>query len=106
VPPTRFHELGALELHTLDEVRFPSVRLCREAAARGAPYPAVLNAANEEAVAAFLEERIPFPGIVALTESALGAFSGGGGSLEEILEADRFARAHVRGRVQSAARFG
>jgi 1-deoxy-D-xylulose-5-phosphate reductoisomerase len=104
VAPTRFHELGALELHTLDEVRFPSVRLCREAAARGAPYPAVLNAANEEAVAAFLEERILFPGIVALTESALGAFSGGGGSLEEILEADRFARAHVRGRVQGAVR--
>ncbi len=99
VPPTRFHEVGSLELHQLDEVRFPSVRLCREAAGRGAPYPAVLNAANEEAVAAFLAERIGFPGIVALTESALGAFAGGGGSLEEILEADRFAREHVRSRL-------
>ena len=99
VPPTRFHELDSLELHPLDEVRFPGVRLCREAAARGAPYPAVLNAANEEAVAAFLAGQVRFPDIVALVESALGAFSGGGGSLEEVLAADVRARTHVRHRI-------
>src|SRR5205807_1950596 len=64
VPPTRFEDLGALELHPLDQVRFPSVRLAREAAARGAPYPAVLNAANEAAVAGFLAGRIGFREIV------------------------------------------
>ena len=99
VPPTRFHEEGSLELHALDQVRFPSVRICREAVARGAPYPAVLNAANEEAVAAFLAGRIRFADIVALVESALGACAGGGGSLAELLEADGRARAHVLARI-------
>jgi 1-deoxy-D-xylulose-5-phosphate reductoisomerase len=99
VPPTRFHELGALELHPLDQVRFPSVRLCRESAARGAPYPAVLNAANEEAVAAFLEGRLRFTDIVALVESALGAHSGAGRTLDDILAADALAREHVRARI-------
>src|SRR5438105_10894384 len=59
VPPTPFHDLGALELHPLDSGRFASVRLAREAAARGGAYPAVLNAANERAVAAFLDSAIP-----------------------------------------------
>jgi 1-deoxy-D-xylulose-5-phosphate reductoisomerase len=99
VPPTRFHELGALELHPLDQVRFPSVRLCREAAGRGAPYPAVLNAANEEAVAAFLAGRLRFTEIVELVESALGAHTGAGGSLDDIIAADAQAREHVRSRI-------
>jgi 1-deoxy-D-xylulose-5-phosphate reductoisomerase len=93
VPPTPFQDLGSLQLHPLDGVRFPSVRLAREAAARGGSYPAVLNAANEEAVAAFLAGRLPFSGIVALVEAALAAHPGpGSGSLEEILAADAFAR--------------
>jgi 1-deoxy-D-xylulose-5-phosphate reductoisomerase len=99
VPPTRFHEVGSLELHELDQGRFPAVRLARQAAASGAPYPAVLNAANEEAVAGFLAGEVGFTDIVALVESALGAFAGGGGSLEEILAADDGARAHVRARI-------
>jgi 1-deoxy-D-xylulose-5-phosphate reductoisomerase len=100
VPPTRFHEVGTVELHALDQVRFPSVRLCREAAARGAPYPAVLNAANEEAVAGFLAGQVRFTDILALVESALGAATGAGAdSLEGILEADALAREHVRARI-------
>jgi 1-deoxy-D-xylulose-5-phosphate reductoisomerase len=99
VPPTPFEGLGALELHPLDGTRFPAVGLARAAAERGAPYPAVLNAANEEAVAAFLEGEVGFADIVALVESALGAFDGGGASLEEILEADQRARAHVHARI-------
>jgi 1-deoxy-D-xylulose-5-phosphate reductoisomerase len=100
VPPTRFHEVGTMELHPLDQVRFPSVRLCREAAARGAPYPAVLNAANEEAVAGFLAGQLRFTDIVALVESALGACTGdGGGTLDGILAADALAREHVRARI-------
>jgi 1-deoxy-D-xylulose-5-phosphate reductoisomerase len=99
VPPTRFAETGDLELHALDAVRFPSVRIAREAAARGAPYPAALNAANEEAVAAFLGGRVAFADIVGLVASALGACKGGGGSLESVLEADAFARSHVAGRI-------
>jgi 1-deoxy-D-xylulose-5-phosphate reductoisomerase len=96
VPPTSLEELSGLEFHTLDETRFPSVRLAREAAAAGAGRPAVLNAANEEAVNAFLAQDIPFSGIVRTVERALGAFPGGGDSMQDILEADRWAREYVK----------
>jgi 1-deoxy-D-xylulose-5-phosphate reductoisomerase len=100
VPPTRFAELGTLELHRLDDARFPSVRMAREAAGRGAPFPAVLNAANEEAVAGFLAGQLRFTDILALVESALGAFTGAPGrSLDDILAADALAREHVRARI-------
>jgi len=96
VPPTSPRELSGLEFHDLDESRFPSVQLARQAAARSGGHPAVLNAANEEAVNAFLGGDIPFSGIVRVVERALSAFPGGGGTLEEILEADRWARAYIR----------
>jgi len=99
VPRTVFADIGSLELQPLDSRRFPAVGLAREAAARGSGYPAVLNAANEEAVAAFLAGQISFGSIVRAVEEALGAWAGGATSLAEILEADRFARAHVRGRI-------
>lgn len=101
VPPTPYPELGALELQPLDGRRFPSVGLAREAARLGAPYPAVLNAADEEAVSAFLDGRLRFSGIVRAVESALAEYPGKGSengevSLDEILDADRWARDHVR----------
>jgi 1-deoxy-D-xylulose-5-phosphate reductoisomerase len=96
VPPTSLRELSGLEFHDLDEARFPSVRLAHEAARTGGGHPAVLNAANEEAVNAFLDGRLPFSGIVQTVERALAEFAGCGGSLDEILEADRWARAEVQ----------
>ena len=96
VPPTTPRELSGLEFHDLDESRFPSVQLARQAAARSGGHPAVLNAANEEAVNAFLGGDIPFSGIVRVVERALSAFPGSGGTLEAILEADRWARAYIR----------
>jgi 1-deoxy-D-xylulose-5-phosphate reductoisomerase len=96
VPPTPVEEISGLEFYKLDESQFPSVRLAREAAMRGGGHPAVLNAANEEAVNAFLAREIPFSGIVKAVDRALGAFSGCGDSLDEILDADRWARAYVR----------
>ena len=108
VPPTRFHEVGSLELHALDHERFPSVSVSREAAARGGCYPAVLNAANEVAVASFLKGQLRFVDIVALVRSALDEFTASHpghrsttASLEEILEADAWARSHVAGRVRT-----
>jgi 1-deoxy-D-xylulose-5-phosphate reductoisomerase len=95
VPPTSFEELSGLEFHPLDAKRFPSVKLAREAAAAGRCRPTVLNAANEEAVKAFLAREIPFSGIIRTVERALDAFSGGGDTMEDILEADRWARAYV-----------
>jgi 1-deoxy-D-xylulose-5-phosphate reductoisomerase len=96
VPPTTLDELSGLEFHALNEDRFPSVRLAREAAIAGGGHPAVLNAANEEAVNAFLAGSIPFSGIVRTVDGALAAFPGGRDSLQEILEADRWAREYVK----------
>jgi 1-deoxy-D-xylulose-5-phosphate reductoisomerase len=96
VPPTRLEELSGLEFYPLDEDRFPSVPLAREAARAGHGRPAVLNAANEEAVTAFLGGEMPFSGIVRTVERALDAFPGGGDTLQDILEADRWAREYVR----------
>ena len=96
VPPTVLEELSGLEFHALDEERFPSVRLAREAAMAGGGRPAVLNAANEEAVNAFLAGSIQFSGIVRTVQRALEAFPGGRESLADILEADRWAREYVK----------
>jgi 1-deoxy-D-xylulose-5-phosphate reductoisomerase len=92
VPPTTVSELSGLEFHHLDEKRFPAVGLAREAARTGRGHPAVLNAANEEAVKAFLAREIPFGSIVNTVARALEAFPGCGDSLDDILGADRWTR--------------
>ncbi|TAN34463.1 1-deoxy-D-xylulose-5-phosphate reductoisomerase [bacterium] len=96
VPPIGLEELSGLEFHAFDETRFPSVRLARQAAAAGGGHPAVLNAANEEAVNAFLARDIPFSRIVGTVERALAGFPGGGDTMQDILEADRWAREYVK----------
>jgi 1-deoxy-D-xylulose-5-phosphate reductoisomerase len=96
VPPTPVDQLGSLEFHALDEARYPAVRLARQAAERGGGHPAVLNAANEEAVRAFLERELPFSGIVASVEGALDAFPGSSDRLQDVLEADRWTRDYIR----------
>ncbi len=67
-PPT---EWGSLEFLPLDEHRFPAYRIVREAAAAGGNRGAVLNAADEVAVAAFLDGRIGFGRIAATIEAAV-----------------------------------
>jgi 1-deoxy-D-xylulose-5-phosphate reductoisomerase len=64
----------------------------------------VLNAANEVAVEAFQAGEGGFAGIVGLVESALAAFPGGGPAMQEILEADAWARDYVRSKVGSYRR--
>jgi len=64
-------QLGRLEFEPLDHKKFPAVDLAREALAMGDSGPAVLNAANEIAVHAFLEERIAFVRIVPLVQEVL-----------------------------------
>ncbi|MDQ6899363.1 MAG: 1-deoxy-D-xylulose-5-phosphate reductoisomerase [Candidatus Dormibacteraeota bacterium] len=102
VQPTRLDGLEDLQFAALDGDRFPAVELCREAARRAQCYPAVLNASNEEAVAAFLAGRIGFPAILAAVESALAAWPGGGEDLPAVLAADTFARNHFRERLGTA----
>src|SRR6266568_5594711 len=95
VPPTAIRELSGLEFHDLDEKRFPSVGLARRAAMTGGGHPAVLNAANEEAVDSFLAGEIAFSRIIPTVERVLGAFEGGGETLDEILAADRWTRDYL-----------
>ena len=76
-----------------DVERFPLLRLAREAGERGGTYPCVFNAANEVAVAAFLEGRISFNEIAGLVEDALQAVEGApAGDLAELVEVDWEAR--------------
>jgi 1-deoxy-D-xylulose-5-phosphate reductoisomerase len=98
VPGPNVEDLSGLEFNRLDENRFPSVSLARQAGVTGGGHPAVLNAANEEAVKGFLAGDLRFGAIVATVERALAAFKGGGNTLQEILEADRWAREYVLGK--------
>ena len=75
VAPIDFTSFGNLEFDRVDPVRFPCMRLAAEAIRRGGTAPAVLNAANEIAVEAFLAERLPFTGIPEVIESVLGESS-------------------------------
>ena len=85
-----------LEFEAPDLEAFPLLRLGREAGERGGTYPCAYNAANEVAVAAFLELRIAFLEIAALVEEALGAVDGAPArDLDELIEADAAARRAV-----------
>lgn len=86
--------VGTLDFHPLDRTRFPAPELARKAAQEGGGAPAVLNAVNEEAVAAFLAGRLPFGGIVRAVESVLADYGGGAETLDEVIAADRWARAY------------
>jgi len=82
-----------LEFEAPDLARFPALGLARAAAEAGGTAPAVLNAANEVAVAAFLAGRLDFPGIPRVVEAALGEHRcGPAGTLAAVLDADRWAR--------------
>jgi 1-deoxy-D-xylulose-5-phosphate reductoisomerase len=86
-------EVGRLEFFDVEPERYPAVALARAALAQGG-MPAVVNAANEVAVAAFLDGKISFPGIVRVvsdTASAAGRVPAPG-SLEEAEEVDTMAR--------------
>ena len=66
-------ELGALHFFAYDAMRFPALNLCRAAGITGGTAPAVLNAANECAVYAFLENKISFVNIVHVVQDVLNA---------------------------------
>ena len=73
MPPVDLVALGELTFEAPDADRFPCLRLAREAGRAGGTAPCVLNAADEVAVAAFLDERIPFTAIAAVIERTLEA---------------------------------
>jgi 1-deoxy-D-xylulose-5-phosphate reductoisomerase len=85
--------IGALHFQLPDTERFPCLRLAYEALAIGGRAPAALNAANEIAVARFLEGKIGFTDIAKLIEAVLHAHERGPiEDLQDVLEADRAAR--------------
>jgi 1-deoxy-D-xylulose-5-phosphate reductoisomerase len=71
VAPLDLFAIARLDFQAPDELRFPCLRLARQAAEAGNSAPAVLNAANEVAVDAFLERRIRFPEIAGMIEQVL-----------------------------------
>jgi len=73
VAPMDFAALGRLDFRAVDAARWPCVRLAYEALRAGGTAPAVLNAANEVAVARFLEGRLPFDRIAAVIENVLAS---------------------------------
>ncbi|HEX7127097.1 MAG TPA: 1-deoxy-D-xylulose-5-phosphate reductoisomerase [Thermodesulfobacteriota bacterium] len=73
LPPLDLCALAGLTFLPPDHERFPAVNLAYRAARVGGTLPAVLNAANEVAVAAFLDGRLPFAGIPVLIERAMDA---------------------------------
>ncbi len=103
VPRLDFSAGLQLEFESPDLERFPLLGLAREAGERGGSYPCAFNAANEVAVAAFLDGRIGFLEISTLVEEALGAFDGGpADGLEQLIEADMQARRLAQGRLATA----
>ncbi len=85
--------LGRLEFFPMDPTRYPAVGLAYAALETGGSAPAVLNAANEVAVQAFLDRRIPFPAIVEMVARVLGRHRVVGvTSVADALEADAWAR--------------
>ena len=103
VPALDLTRAMSLEFHPPDLERFPCLGLAYRALETGGGMTAVLNAANEVAVAAFLERRLPFPGIPALIEAALDEWSGepksSGDSLKDIRTADAWARAYASAQI-------
>ena len=90
--------LGSLSFEAPDPARSLGLLLARRALAAGGATPAVLNAADEEAVGLFLARKIRFGDLMPLVEEVLGAFTPatvGALTLEAILEADRWARARL-----------
>ncbi len=87
---------GALTFEEPDPFRFPALRLAREAIETGGTMPAVMNAANEAAVARFLERGLTFTGIMDTVASVMRAHEPVEPTLENVLQADAWAREKAR----------
>jgi 1-deoxy-D-xylulose-5-phosphate reductoisomerase len=85
-------EVSQLTFEAPDLDAFPCLRLAFEAGRAGGSAPAVLSGANEVAVAAFLDGRIPWTAIAEIAAAALDAGTGNVRDVADVLEADRVAR--------------
>jgi len=97
IPGMDFSQAMRLELEPPDHERFPCLGLAYRALETGGTAPATLNAANEVAVAAFLDGKIPFTAIADTIQGVLEAEPAPlGRSLEDVIDADRRARERAR----------
>jgi len=97
-------KLKRLDFQKASTRRFPCLRLAREAMKKGGALPCALNAADEIAVAAFLERRLPFLGIPEVIERVLGRTQRGRfEKMEDVLTADAEARRMAREEVERLA---
>jgi 1-deoxy-D-xylulose-5-phosphate reductoisomerase len=96
--------IGRLDFEAPDEQRFPALRLARAALAAGGARPAVLNAANEAAVAAFLGGRIGFLDIAEIVEAVLDHYDPKPPlTLDDVVDIDAEARVHAERRMERIA---
>ena len=96
--------VARLDFEEPDPVRFPALRLARDALVSGGAAPTVLNAANEEAVQGFLAGRIGFLDIARVVETVLEAMTGvDTASLDDVTATDRAARARARAAMAEPA---
>jgi len=103
--PIDFRRAGSLTFRELTPGQFPAFDLAKQAGERGQTLPTVLSAADEIAVAAFLDGRIRFVDIPAIVESTLAAHSPMDvTNLDIVFEADRWARAEATAAVTSRTR--
>jgi 1-deoxy-D-xylulose-5-phosphate reductoisomerase len=104
VPALDLAALGQLTFEPPDEQTFPCLRLAREAAAAGGTAPCVLNAANEVAVQAFLDDEIRFTAIAEVIERALDAHEPGPvRHFSDLYRADAEARIGARELIEAVA---
>ena len=102
LPPLDFSKLSKLEFFPPRYSDFPALNIARRAGAIGGTLPAVMNAANEIAVAAFLDRRVRFPDIWQIVEEAMNRHTPvAHPDLDAILEADQWARAEARKCVEA-----
>ena len=105
LPPLDFSKLSKLEFSTPRYDDFPALKLARQAGETGGTLPAVMNAANEVAVAAFLDRKVSFPSISQIVEEVMNRHTSvAHPDLDAILRADQWARAGAARFVKSLHR--
>jgi 1-deoxy-D-xylulose-5-phosphate reductoisomerase len=107
VKPLALDEIRRLDFQAPDFHRFPCLKIVLEAGRRGGLAPAVFNGANEAAVKAFLDGRIPFTGIPKLLSRVMKSWRGPSPknyTLSQVLSADRWARQKAEEVVVSSSK--
>jgi len=105
LPPLDFSKLSRLEFFTPRYDDFPALKLARRAGETGGTLPAVMNAANEIAVAGFLDRQVRFPDIWQIVEEVMNRHTPvAHPDLDAILQADRWARNEAQGLCKSVNR--